>query len=673
MRNLAKLVLLLFVCLPFACHREPARRPNVILISIDTLRSDHLPAYGYRAIRTPNINRLAHDGIVFERAYSNVPLTLPSHATIMTGLLPAEHGVRDNAGYRLDAAKPTIASMLHANGYATAGAVSAYVLRRDSNLNAGFDFYDDSIDFIEGAPTGNLQRGGSVTASIIAKWMASHRSVPFFAFVHLFEPHTPYEPSYDGEIVKADAIVGDLLDELRTANLYDDALIILLSDHGEGLGDHGEQEHGVLLYREALQVPLILKLPRGSRAGERVNDPAQLADILPTIASVVGVANPPHVRGQSLATRASTTRAIASETLYPRIHLGWSELQSNIHFPLQLIDGPKPELYDLAADPRELHDLRATRRREAAQLTSELAAFPHAAANAPQVDPEERRKLAALGYVDAGASTTASKLNPREHLGDLMELKQVTELMAHRDYKAAARRIEQLLQRNPGWSDLRNDLGLAYEQLGDLQHAEQTYRDGIRTTPELASTFALSLAAILARERKFDDAQAHAKLAMPANAPGAHDVLARIAFARGKFDDAMREAQAMRESRALQMNADVLIAQILSAQGKRDEALVVLERAGVRAQTSRVAFPPRYWFVTGDTLASLGRIDEARAAFDRAIATDARDRDAYISLAFVEAATGNERAAKDVLNRMTTAIPESRGEAEQVRRELARH
>jgi tetratricopeptide (TPR) repeat protein len=472
--------------------------------------------------------------------------------------------------------------------------------------------------------------------------------------------------------VKADRIVGDLFDTLRADGLYDDALIILLSDHGEGLGDHGEREHGVLFYREALHVPLIVKLPRGERSGERVTDAVQLADILPTIASVVGANPPPHLRGQSLLVR-SANREIAGETLYPRIHLGWSELRSLVRFPLHFISGPKPELYDLAADSRETNDLRASRRRDYAQLSRALEAFPHAPADAPRIDPEERRKLAALGYVDAGAAPTASNLNPRDHLADLAELKDVTERMARRDYAGAAKRIEDLLLRNPGWSDLRDDLGVAYEQLGDLPRAEKVYRDGIRATPELAGAFALSLSSILAREGNLDEAAAHAKLAMSTNSPGAHDVLARIALARRNFADALAEAEAMRASPAHAMTADVLTAQILAAQGRHADALVVLQRVQDHASAGRVPLPPRYWFVAGDLLATLGRSADARTAFERAIAADPRDRDAYVSLAFVEAAAGNRPAAEAALSRMAAAIPESRAEAEQVRRELAQH
>jgi arylsulfatase A-like enzyme/Tfp pilus assembly protein PilF len=641
----------------------------VVLISVDTLRSDHVSAYGSRVVQTPNIDRLAHDGVLFEHAYSNVPLTLPSHTTIMTGLLPPEHGVRDNAGSRLSPSIPTIASLLRARGFATGAAVSAWILRRDTNLSSGFDFYDDGVSFVEGAPTGDLQRDGAATVKAITQWIAGHRTRPFFAFVHLFEPHTPYMPSYDADVARADGLVGEILDSLRAQSIYDDSLIILVSDHGEGLGDHGEAEHGVLLYREALQVPVIVKLPHSERAGTRVSAAAQLADILPTIAEVTGTAPPTKLRGASLLHHLPS-RVLYAETIYPQIHLGWSDLRSVVRYPLHLVSGPRPELYDLGTDARETVDLRATRRREAADLAHALETFPHPSLLPASVDGEERKKLAALGYVDAG-SAAASSLNPRDHLPELAELQEVTVLMQRRDYAAAATRMETLLARNPQWSDLRDDLATAYSESGDLARAERVYRDGIRMTPQLRESFALSLAPILAQEGKFDDALAHARLALQSNPDGAHEVLARIALARKDYTGAAREIDAMRASGASSIVSDTLNAEILTAQGRRAEAWQLLERARATAAVSRDALPRRYWFLAGDTLAGLGRVDEARAAFERAIAADAGDREAYVALAFLNAATGDRAAAELVLSRMTSAIPQSAREADTIRREIA--
>ena len=268
-------LVLLAVVLSVTCRRE--EKPSaVILISVDTLRSDHLPAYGYRGIATPALDAFRKDAVLFQRAWSHSPLTLPSHATILTGLLPAEHGVRDNTGFRVSPKTPTIASILRAHGYATAAAVSAYILRSATGINNGFDVYDDEIE--RGAQEkalGAVQRRGVETTAIAQQWIGAHGQKPFFYFLHLYEPHAPYDPpepffsrypsKYDGEIAYTDSIVGGFLDFLKQQDIYDRALIVFLSDHGEGLGDHGEEEHGIFLYRESISVPMMIKLPANAR------------------------------------------------------------------------------------------------------------------------------------------------------------------------------------------------------------------------------------------------------------------------------------------------------------------------------------------------------------------------------------------------------------------------
>ncbi|MDQ2980124.1 MAG: sulfatase, partial [Acidobacteriota bacterium] len=289
------------------CSRRPEVFPRapVVLISIDTLRADHLPAYGYRGLETPNLDRLAADALVFENALAHVPLTLPSHVSLFTGLLPFANGVRDNQGYVLSKAHTTLATYLRGKGYATGAAISAFALSHVTGVSEGFDFYEDGVESRRsGQALGQVQRSGFQTERLLEDWIGKLRDgQPFFGFLHLYEPHSPYEPPepfksryashpYDGEIATADSIVGKFLDFLKSRKLYDRSLIVLLSDHGEGLGDHGEDEHGIFIYREAIHVPLFLKLP-GRSPGRRIAGAVGLVDVFPTVTSVLGEKRPP--------------------------------------------------------------------------------------------------------------------------------------------------------------------------------------------------------------------------------------------------------------------------------------------------------------------------------------------------------------------------------------------
>ncbi|MGD2114549.1 MAG: sulfatase, partial [Acidobacteriota bacterium] len=321
----------------------------IVLISVDTLRSDRLPAYGYDGVDTPAIDALRAEAVLFERAYSPIPLTLPAHASLLTGSLPPGIGVRDNAGYRLEEdAGATLGELLGREGYATGAAVSAFPMRSETGLSRGFDHYDDAIPDVERALMANLQRSGDETLRAALGWLDSlqldsPREAPFFLLFHIYEPHTPREPPepfasryddpYDGEVAAADAVVGRLLEALRERGLYEDSTIVFLSDHGEGLNDHGEEEHGILLYRESLQVPLMIKLPGALHAGATVPYPAQLVDVLPTVLELAGGDVPEGLPGTSLLRLVGEDvapelrdRTVYSETFHPQLRYGWSGL-----------------------------------------------------------------------------------------------------------------------------------------------------------------------------------------------------------------------------------------------------------------------------------------------------------------------------------------------------------
>jgi arylsulfatase A-like enzyme/Flp pilus assembly protein TadD len=434
-----------------SCGGDRSRPPvfhdaSVVLISIDTLRSDRLPAYGYTAGSTPAIDRLRRDGILVARAYTHAPLTLPAHVSLLSGLLPPDHGVRDNLGYAVAPSVALLPKLLAAAGYATGGAVSAAVLRKSSGIAAGFEVWDEPGNS-QGLASADAERPGADTLSAILPWLRRVARERFFLFFHLYEPHAPYRPPapfadrlaspYDGEVAAADAAVGRLLAELEALGSYDRSVVLLLSDHGEGLGDHGELEHGVFLYREALQIPLLLKLPGARLAGATIESPAQLIDVAPTVLALLGIESPADLRGRSLLqldaaaptgagveASAAAARHLYAETYYPRLHLGWSELRSMIAGNLHFIEAPTPELFDLQADPGEREVVLEKERSAARALRAALEEIPRAIAAPAMESGETERRLAALGYLSggAGAGDAESLPDPKTKVAELAKL-----------------------------------------------------------------------------------------------------------------------------------------------------------------------------------------------------------------------------------------------------------
>jgi hypothetical protein len=485
----------------------------VILISIDTLRADHLPAYGYSRVATPHLDRLRSDSVLFENAYSHSPLTLPSHLSVLTGLLPYEHGVRNNIGYRFDGDRyPTLPGYLKQQGYSTAAAVSAYVLRGQTGISAGFDLYEDGIAARDRVPLGILQRPGRIAVESGLRWIGQRAGEPFFFLLHLFEPHAPYDPpepyrsryplAYDGEIAAADAAVGVFLDGLTTLGLYDQAAVFLFSDHGEGLADHGEDEHGIFLYREAIHVPLMLKLPGSRHRGAAVSTPVQLIDLLPTIGELTGFEVPAELAGTSLLPTVSGSglgqRRIYSETLYPRIHLGWSELRSLIDSRYHLIQAPRPELYDILADPGERVDVVRRERVVYREMREGLGESGAAVELPSEVDPRELERLAALGYLGSiRAEARAETLpDPKDHIEEIARLREAFALESEGRFAEAIALLRELVERNPGFLDAWNKLALTLDAAGHWNEAVETYEQALGHAPSLAVEYALSLSSI---------------------------------------------------------------------------------------------------------------------------------------------------------------------------------
>lgn len=646
----------------------------VIFLSIDTLRSDRLPDYGHAAVRTPAISALVRDGVLFERAYSHVPLTLPSHVTMFSGELPGVSGVRDNLGYRFAAERhPYLPKLLQASGYRTGGAVSTYVLRAETGLAAGFDFYESAVDLRMSESLGRSQRPCRETLAAGLPWLAQTAATkqPFFFFFHAYEPHTPWEPpadirarvahAYEGEIEVADACVGTLIAELRRLGVYERSTIVLTSDHGEGLGEHGELEHGILLYREALQVPLVVKLPGGRRAGTRVAAPAQLIDLLPTLGEVVGFGVPPGLLGQSLFSLDPTLpRPIFAESFYPRLHLGWSELTSLVSDRHHLIDGPDPELYDLTADPGEKTNLRATERRVFAALRDAAEPFLIPLQAPTERDPEAAARLASLGYLGGGVGATSGPLpDPKSKIHTLEAYSRAVHALTVQDFPRAAELFQGLAAENPNMVDAWENLGKALHRLGRQDEALVAWERAMRESGGVAHV-ALGMASLLLDLGRLDEAREHAALAVEASEAAARSLLAQVALANKDFATAEREARASLAARGSRLGPLVVLAQVLRDRGDLAAALAETERA--LAEVERMSGEerkfPGLWYVRGDVLARLGRNGDAALAFLREIELFPADPKPYTRLAVLYAANGQGGDAVTTLQRLVESNPE---------------
>jgi len=653
-----------------ACSKTPSSSghpsfPNapVIVISVDTLRADHLPAYGYEDVETPNIDALRRDGVLFERAYSHVPLTLPAHASILTGKLPPEHGVRNNLGFSLDASHVTLPALLKARGYASGAAVSAYVLRGASGLAASFDDYDDAVAIRGGESAGSQQRPGSETAAIATAWIEQHKGTPFFYLLHLFEPHTPYAPPephrsrwalpYDGEIAAADEIVGRFLASLKKQGLYDEALIVFLSDHGEGLGDHGEAEHGIFLYQESIRVPLIVKLPRSERANATSSSPVGLTDVYATVARTVGA----ETSGTSLFD-AAKPRRIYAESLYPRIHLGWSELRSLIDDRHQYIEAPRPELYDLAADPAEKTNVLADQRRVYAAMRQELDSVPRGETAAANIDPEEAKKLAALGYLGSSASPSTGPLpDPKDRIGELATLQRASGLIRRRELGPAIETLRKLVAENPRFTDAWTLLARTQQDAGDFEGAIATYRQTIAAHPQLAADLALSVSALYLTQGDLVQAESHARLGESASPALARLMLGRVALARNDFRTAMEHAQFVSDAFGYRVQGLVLAAQIHARTRQADRALQLLAEADREVAARKLGAIPLLEYTRGDALARLERFDEAEAALRKEVRDFPDDREAWASLAVIAWIRGDRAKARATMDEFVRANP----------------
>ncbi|HEY2943013.1 MAG TPA: sulfatase-like hydrolase/transferase [Vicinamibacteria bacterium] len=597
---------------------------SVLLVTIDTLRADALGCYGRAGAATPWIDRLAAEGVRFDRAHAHNVVTLPSHANLLSGQYPFRHGVRDNSGFRLPAGTPTLATLLKANGWRTAAFVSAFPLDSRFGLDAGFEVYDDRLGGAETRTSFLVpERRGTATVDAAVRWLAGHRGERTFCFVHLYEPHFPYDPPqpfasrfsgepYRGEVAAADAALEPLLRPLLDAGEAGRTLVVLTGDHGEALGEHGEATHGIFAYEATLRVPLILYAPR-ILPPRVVRAPVRHVDVLPTVLDILGVKAAGNLPGSSLAPLIAgwslPPSTLYFESLSASLNQGWAPLRGVVEEDLKYVDLPIPELYDLAADPAEAKNLATARAADVERLRGLLAGIrkDEQQVSRGAEDASARERLRALGYV-AGSGPAVVK----ERYTDEDDPKRLIDL------------------------DARASEVLRLYDAGDLPAALAVCRETIRRRPDMPTAY-LHLA-FLERARGDLNAAVEALRHAVALRPMDTENVALLGVYLNEAGRARETADLLEPyAKAPQPDLDVLTARgiALAALGRGEEALVSFEAAR-RVDPSN----PMALVNIGTVHLMAGETDRARRAFEEALDTDPGLARAHNSLGVIAAREG---------------------------------
>ncbi len=605
-----------------ACGRGPRPSPparHLVLVTIDTLRADRLGCYGNREVATPHLDRLAREGALAPHATAHVPLTRPSHVSLFTGLLPAEHGIRDNVSPGLAAGIPTMAEALKGAGFRTAAFVSSIVLSSQSGLARGFDVYADRFqaDGDDARFLNTIQKRGDQTTAEALAWLRDGAEGRRFLWLHLYDPHDPYEPPephasryagrpYDGEVAYADELVGRLDAVLAERGLREQTLLVVTSDHGEGLGDHGESVHGFFAYQSTLAVPLLARGP-GVPPGGRLGVTVGTIDLLPTALDLLGVPLPTALRpsGRTLAgafrgTERPAEVAAYAESLLPLLHFGWSDLRVLREGRWKYIQAPRPELYDLQADPGEARNLALEQpaRAEAmkAALGRRLAAERQSAVATPGaagVPPDLLEKLGALGYLGPGAPawSSAPGADPKDKIEEFKVANRLVReglvRLREKDHAGSAARFRELLAMGIESFEVHYYLGRALAGRRQHRAAARHFEASLRYQPAYAA---------------------------------AHRALAESRAAIGDRDGAIRALEAARPLAPRDALLRIRLGELLRDRGDRDQAIAVM-REGIALDAETAS----YWNALGLVLAEGGRMAEAEQAFGQARARDEKE------------------------------------------------
>jgi len=638
-------------------------KPNVILVTLDTTRADHLACYGYSGVKTPALDALAGRGVLFEQCASSSPLTLPSHSTIMTGMYPTYHGVRLNGNTALSDEQTTIAEMLAGRGYQCGAFIGAFVLDGRWGLKQGFQHYDDSFDLkkYKHLDLGGVQRPGNEITDAALAWLEGRKDKPFFAWVHYYDPHTPYEPPepffseyntgiagrYDGEIAFMDSQIGRLESWLEAKGLIKNTIVVLIGDHGEGLGSHGEGTHGYFIYDYAVHVPFLVVTPLKGLSGVRVSSQVRAADVFPTVMELVGAAMTADVNGRSLVPvmfnpKEPDLGPAYSESMAPNLQFGWAPLRALRTARFKFIDAPRPELYDLAKDRAEESDVQDRYPDQALAMKKELDRLvleTGRGAPVPQtanLDKETVEKLAALGYIGApvapkrtGEKGTSAPADPKDKLVIFESIQRAGEMIMQDKYAQAAELLEKSLKEEPNIPQALLLLATSYVELGKREEAKVRLDLILKDNPESVQAL-ISLANILLAEQKNEDVIALCRRAISLDDRNnqAHTLIGEVYMGEEKYSAALPYLEKAVEIQPKLSRSRLTMAACLVGAKQYDRAEVALRQ--VIRESSK--FPLAHYNL-GLLYEEQGRLEEARAAYAEEVANFPKEFKARFNLA----------------------------------------
>jgi arylsulfatase A-like enzyme/Flp pilus assembly protein TadD len=650
---------------------------SVLLITVDTLRADAVGAYGNAGALTPWMDRLAAQGVLFEDVHAHNVVTLPSHANILSGRYPQDHGVRDNAGYHFPPGQNTLATLLEARGYRTGAFVSAFPLASRFGLGRGFEVYEDGfVDAVSRPAFFEQERPGTETVALARRWLEAEKRRPSFCWVHVYEPHFPYDPPpsfaarfrgdlYHGEVAAADAALGPLLEPLLAAGDRGRTLVVLTADHGESLGEHGEATHGLLAYEATLRVPLILYQPRLFRP-RVVSEPARHVDVLPTIMDALSLPVPEGLPGRSLLAVAAGASAGPSggasyfEALSGQLNRGWAPLHGVIRERTKYVDLPIPELYDLRSDPRETRNLAAPEPLRLEELRVLLASLRSADRPIRRTgeSAEALERLRSLGYLSGGAAVPAKvsyteEDDPKRLIALDAVLQEVVGLYTAGDLKAALLRCQELVKRRPEMPISLLHLAHLERESGDLPAAVDALQKALALNPDDTTTLSL-LGAYLTQAGQAREAADRLEPAARRAEPDVEVLIARgLALAKlGRSPEALESLAKAREVDPANAMVLVNIGTVHLMGGERGRAREAFEQA--LALNPKVA---RAESSLGMLAGESGRLEEALRHWQTAIALDPRECEKLLALSALLRERGRAAKARPYLELFVASAP----------------